>query len=333
LFSAKTLCVTKIRQPLQDLLVRFWYQKDARISGASKLNFSQDESSDFLCKNSLCYQNPATPPGFLSHSQDPTTPRRWFAMRVTFLFEVKIEGAKSGCTEMSPENVELKICDDLMENYISQDLADFGLIGGETWFVHRIDKSHLKIVFWAPEAPSEELVSRLKTDVIGQLEDGLGEGGFEFDLKNQRVVVQITTFQSIQVHVDVDEREVLEAPSVVIAARDGNLLALKSALEKYPKDINRPLQGYSALHYAILNGHVEIVATLLKAGSDPNLPDPMGTKPIEQCALTNVLDETGSLKIAQLLIGAGAKVSEIAKEYAKDRGKIAMIAILGKERG
>jgi len=47
-------------------------------------------------------------------------------------------------------------------------------------------------------------------------------------------------------------------------------------------DINfKGLQGMSALHRAVIQGHFHIVVLLMKAGADPYLKDDAGTTPID----------------------------------------------------
>jgi hypothetical protein len=105
---------------------------------------------------------------------------------------------------------------------------------------------------------------------------------------------------------------------------------LRSEIERQDRGVDETLQGYTALHYAILYGHVEAVALLLESGADPNLEDLHGTKPLEHCALTDALDGLAALEVTQLLLRSGAHAIETAKTYAEERGKSGMASLVRK---
>lgn len=255
-------------------------------------------------------------------------------MQVTFSFQATIEVADSGILLENREITNLLLSDCQMGDYLPEELADQGVIGGEVRLATEADQPRLKISFWMPGAPTDGLLRLLEKDVIAQLEDGLGEGGFEVEFEDYCVLLRADTTSSPTIDVIDDGRTISEIPLVAIASRDGNLPLLKSNIENDETNVNQLFQGYSALHYAILNGHVEAVGAFLDAGADPNLPDLHGTRPLEHCALTNALDDNGSSQVTRLLLNAGANPrhvvpnGESAKSYAEARGKNGMAAML-----
>lgn len=62
------------------------------------------------------------------------------------------------------------------------------------------------------------------------------------------------------------------------------------------------LLGWSALHYAVRDQKLEMVATLLERGANPNEEDVFGDTPLWRC----VTDSSPSARIMRLLIDKGA---------------------------
>jgi len=58
--------------------------------------------------------------------------------------------------------------------------------------------------------------------------------------------------------------------------------------------------GWTALHYAAVRGHTDVVKFLLEQGAMPNAPAPDGTSPIMMAA------RSGNTETVQALINAGA---------------------------
>ena len=154
-----------------------------------------------------------------------------------------------------------------MENYLDQDLADLGVVGGEIRVVATNGTARLKVVFWLPGSATDELVERLRADTVAQLDDGVGEGGFQFNADGTKLLVAAATKEPVDVEA-VDDERVTRLPSrIAIAARDGDLASLAVAIKDDAGGIDRLHQGYSGLHLAILNGYGEAVRMLLAAGA------------------------------------------------------------------
>ncbi len=257
-------------------------------------------------------------------------------MRVTFVFSGAVRDTNSDDAHLpAPDLLDgWQATDGLMENYLDQDLADLGVSGGRIGVIVRNGTAWLNVVYWLPGNATEELVEQLRRDTIGQLDDGIGEGGFEFNADGRNLIVTALTGIPATVEI-VDDGLVVPLPSrIAIGARDGNLASLAMALEDDKEGIDRLHQGFSGLHLAILYGHAEAVRMLLAAGADPNRLDPQGLTPLELCALSNSLDDEQSRELAQILLALGSRpghvtaVGESARSYAELRGKRRMAEVL-----
>jgi len=95
-----------------------------------------------------------------------------------------------------------------------------------------------------------------------------------------------------------------EAKLIIKAAKQGNLLALKSLLAGDQSLLDaRDSDGSTPLHCATWKGHEHIVAALLEAGADVNAVnqnDHWGTTPLHAAAHAN------QAAIAKLLLDHGA---------------------------
>jgi ankyrin repeat protein len=96
------------------------------------------------------------------------------------------------------------------------------------------------------------------------------------------------------------------------AAKSGNIEAVKQHLTAGTDVDARDEDGWTPLHWAVVNGHEETVELLLANGSDVNAKDDAfsGETPLHWAA------ENGHKEIVELLIASGADVS--AKTSRKD---------------
>ena len=204
-------------------------------------------------------------------------------MRLTFIFSASVTDSSRGDARVpAPDSLDgWQPTDQRMENYLDQDLADLGVVGGEIRVVATNGTARLKVVFWLPGSATDELVERLRADTVAQLDDGVGEGGFQFNADGTKLLVAAATKEPVDVEA-VDDERVTRLPSrIAIAARDGDLASLAVAIKDDAGGIDRLHQGYSGLHLAILNGYGEAVRMLLAAGADSNRLDPQGLTPLE----------------------------------------------------
>lgn len=238
-------------------------------------------------------------------------------------------------SEISTFPPGMKLSETDLEPYLDDEIADQGVVGGEVRLNLKDGSPSLDVDYWIQCFPSARVIDALEEFTVAQLEDGIGEGGFECDVYGSRVrIVPNVDYGGGVVEVTDDGREVFGPPGIAMAARDGDLFRLKRALEAEPSGIERLHQGGSALHLAILSGHREAVRILLAAGANPNRVDAHGLTPLEACALSGSLDDAQSREVGQLLLDAGgcslhvAPTGESARELARLRGKELLAAIL-----
>jgi ankyrin repeat protein len=87
------------------------------------------------------------------------------------------------------------------------------------------------------------------------------------------------------------------------AARDNDAGAVRQILAGGDSNPNQTdEQSRTALHYAAINGSLEIVAILIKSGARLDVTDPLGNTPLHLAADNN------RTEAAELLLAAGAEV-------------------------
>ena len=256
-------------------------------------------------------------------------------MRLTYIFSARVSDDNSDAIVSAPDRLDgRKLTEDTVDKYLDRDLADLGVLGGEIRLSAKDGEANVVVTYWLPGITDEALISRLQAYTVAQLDDGIGEGGFQIDSDGERLLVTAYTDWTESVEATDDGRPIPDPPRIAIAARDGELWALAAAIEADKSEIDRLHQGYSALQLAILNGHSDAIPVLLSAGANPNQLDSLGSTPLELCALSNSLDDDQSRRVAQFLIDAGATPNhttpngETAKSYALLRQKSRMAEIL-----
>ena len=257
-------------------------------------------------------------------------------MRIAFVFQVRFVDSVSGSSVIAPSLVQdFRLSEETLDAYLDADIADAGVVGGEVSLKQTATGQPLiEVAYWHPGKPGDRLVHGLRAYTVSQLEDGIGEGGFEFAFAGQRLLVMADTEDAGIVDVKHDGRVVPEPSRIAMAARDGDLPRLIVELEAAPRTIDRLHQGCTALHLAILYGHAEAIPLLVAAGANPNVVDFLGNTPLEACAFSNRLDDEKSRDIAQILLAAGANPfhrapdGESARSYAESRQKRLLASIL-----
>jgi hypothetical protein len=220
-------------------------------------------------------------------------------------------------------------------NYIDMELVDHGVIGGTiraTWTPDR----GLEVVtdYWAPDSLDPSYIDRLRAETLGQLSDGIGEGGFEIAPEGRQLVLVAHTDQAPDVEQVYDGKPVPMPSKIAQAARDGNVAMLSDALAS-DEAIDSTIQAYSGLHLAILHGHVDAALLLISKGANPNLLTGDGDEtPLHLCALSSALSDSDSAVVAEALLRNGADKSattasgNTAASFAEARHKIAMLKTL-----
>lgn len=256
-------------------------------------------------------------------------------MRIRFRFAAIFTDPTSDAEIPPPKPAnDLDISTVELSEFFDPEIADEGVIGGQMRLRFVRGLPTLEVVYRHPDRPTVRLIEALQAFTVGQLEDGIGEGGFECELARKRYHLTADVELAPTVEVDEDGQKVPRASRIAIAARDGDLTLLATALESEPQSIDRLHQGCTALHLAILYGHPEAVSMLLAARADPNRVDAQDITPLEDCALSNSLTDEQSREIGRQLLDAGANPDhkaphgESARSYAEIRGKKLLAAML-----
>lgn len=216
---------------------------------------------------------------------------------------------------------------------LSDGLVDQGIIGGEIWVEGTSEGLTVEARFWSPKASAAETKAALVAEVMAQWADGVGESGFALKAPGGDVLVlPCDDASKASVFESDDGRQVAPPSSVAVLARRGMVEEVRSALAQ-GDDVNGSLQGYSALHLAILSGHVDVARVLLDGGSDVNRRGREGETTLELLALANQLDDDQSADLAGRLLAKGATLDVLAGStvlrYALGRGKAKLADLLG----
>jgi hypothetical protein len=222
-------------------------------------------------------------------------------MRIRFTFKARFIDTTSG-SELEAVSFlqDVKLSEDILDSYLDTEIADEGVVGGELYLKRTATgQPAIEVTYWHPSTPGNRIVDSLQAYTDAQLDDGIGEGGFEFDFDGRRLLVIADTDETGISDMNDDGRAVSGPPRIAIAARDGDLLRLAAELKAAPKTVDR-----------------------------------QGLTPLEACALINGLDDEQSRDIGRVLLEAGgnpmhhAPDGESAKTYAESRQKKLLAAIL-----
>jgi hypothetical protein len=226
-----------------------------------------------------------------------------------------------------------------MYNYISSELAEQGIVGGDIRASWTSDRG-LEVVtdYWMPDASHTSYINQLRDETIGQLSDGIGEGGFEITLDGQDVLLVADTDKAPDIERLYDGKPLPILSKIAVAARDGNIPLLEDAIDA-GEPIDSTIQGRSGLHLAITYGHVDAALFLISKGANPNLVVADGDEtPLHLCALSNSLGDMESALVAKALLERGADQliratsGNTAASFAQARHKIMMLRILREEK-
>jgi len=229
--------------------------------------------------------------------------------------------------------------EDRLENYLDSPLAEAGVIGGEFRAAVQDGKAEVLLDFWYPGSMPADLLDLLRENAIGQVSDGMGEGGFLVDRPDGPVQLEIDEDEMFPLEIVQDGRVLPGPPRIAIAARDGDLPALKQAIDD-GAPVDQPLLGFTGLYYAISGQHLAAARLLIDAGADPNLTDVFGHSPLHLCADSRSLSDADACELAEQLLLRGADPTlptaagvagpggDLAVEYAEKLGKTRLVELL-----
>lgn len=218
--------------------------------------------------------------------------------------------------------------EDRLEGYLDAVIADQGVVGGVIHtYVTEFGALQILVDYWSPALLDETTVELLREFTTAQLEDGIGEGGFEIVVEGRRFLLVPELDRPVEVEQSDDGTEIQLPSRIAMAARDGNLTALRDSLTSEIEDVDSTHQGYTGLHLAILYGKVDAGLLLIAHGADVNRVDPSGNSPLDLCALSNSLSDQESARLARALLSNGADPSRVGptgnppRSLAEMRGK------------
>ena len=100
--------------------------------------------------------------------------------------------------------------------------------------------------------------------------------------------------------IDLNQPNMTDETPLMFAALYGQLAEVKTLVEQKQVPVNRP--GWTPLHYACTNGHVEIATFLLDKGAAVDARSPNETTPLMMAI------RAGNIQLARLLLDRGADI-------------------------
>lgn len=179
-------------------------------------------------------------------------------------------------------------------------IADQGVVGGVIRaYVTEERVSQILDYYWSPAPLDEATVEALSEFTAAQLEDGIGEGGFEVVAEGHRFLLVPDLQRPVEVE-QTGDGTVIQSPSrIAIAVRNGNQSALRDVLSPGLANVDSTHQGYTGLHLAILYGNVDAAILLIAHEADVNRTDTSGNSPLDLCALSNSLSDEDSSRLSR----------------------------------
>lgn len=258
-------------------------------------------------------------------------------MRINFFFNALFDPAEGeGFFLRNDLSAPVSLSELRIANYLPSELADAGVTGGVVELAWT-NQAVIRVSFWFPGQPPEWILSNLESVTISQMDDGIGEGGFEFGTDDQGEELSVFAETERQPEMEVvDDGLAVKGPSIAaIAAREGDEAKIREAiLTSEPLDDLH--QGYSPLAYAIVYGHAEIALMLLDAGVNASQKSIDGTTPLMICSLSRNLTGQESLAVARKLLEYGAdanaknETGDSAETYAEIRGKTELLQLFSR---
>jgi hypothetical protein len=226
-----------------------------------------------------------------------------------------------------------EVCSD----YMDDDLADLGIIGGSVKLVH-VGGEEFRVVteYRSPSKLDDQTVERLAQTSLGQWSDGIGENGFYEVQEALGVSINLSPLeQEASVRVEqIDDGQFVPSPNILAkAAREGDLALLKSELAA-GADVERRLQGYTPLHLAVLYGRANTALELIAQGADVHALDPLGEDALMQAALSNSISDEDAALVARALLEKSAPANgfDATDQFPLATRQKPLEAALGREK-
>jgi hypothetical protein len=202
--------------------------------------------------------------------------------------------------------------DDLCSPYLSDRLADLGILGGIVKLTYDKRESRFLVVteYTSPVKLTPTELERLTRETAEQWSDGVGEGGFDKLARRLNVAIDLSVDDEEDLKTEqIDDGK--SAPRVKMdlakAARKGDLAAVRQHLDA-GADMEARMQGCTALHWAVLYGRVEVVAELIARGANLKARDPVGEDSLMLAAQSRRMSDATSARIAKMLLERGVSV-------------------------
>ena len=214
--------------------------------------------------------------------------------------------------------------EDTLVNYLDLALLDTGIVGGQVRFLFRPERAEAQIAidYRAPRELTKKELTSLRDSTTGQLEDGIGECGFNVAVGGKEVEVHFAGGEMTLEQIE-DGRDVRPAPRLPKAARQGDLEGIQDALA-IGEDIDLMQAGFPALHLALLYAQREAALFLIERGAEVNALDMMGDDALSVAVTARELSDEATLEIARVLLARGASIADSQRllDIAQAHGKV-----------
>lgn len=202
--------------------------------------------------------------------------------------------------------------DDLCSLYLSDRLADLGILGGIVKLTYDKRESRFLVVteYTSPVQLTPTELKRLTRETAEQWSDGVGKVGFDRLAERLNVAIDLSVDDEEDLKTEqIDDGKSGPRVEAVLAkaARKGDLAAVRQYLDA-GADMEARLQGCTALHWAVLYGRVEVIAELIARGANLNARDPLGNDSLMLAALSHRMSDATSARIAKMLLERGVPV-------------------------
>ena len=225
--------------------------------------------------------------------------------------------------------------EDRLEPYLDAEVADQGVVGGLIRAALTEEGvPQILVEYWSAVTLDETTLKALGEFTAVQMEDGVGEGGFEVLSEGQRYRLVPDLGSAVEVEQIDDGREIRPPSLIAMSARDGNESALQGALSLGAESVDSTHQGYTGLHLAILYGHFDVAMLLIAHGADVNRSDISGNSPLYLCAAARLLSDEASARLSRALLSHGADPTQCGptgqtpKSLAEIREKSLMVKVI-----